>query len=137
MRSLAREAVYKYIFSRLFNPGDEGLFDVLCKELNPEDKDFAKQLLDSVDQNSEKYLSAIESLSNGYKINRVFNTDKCALIVGMAEMDAFKQTPIPVVINEAVNLAGKFSTDNSTNFVNGILAQYVKEILWRKLLMES
>mgnify|MGYP003302801126 CR=1 FL=1 len=129
MRSLAREAVYKYIFSRLFNPGDEGLFDVLCNELNKDDKLFAKQLLENINQNTEKYLNAIESLSNGYKINRVFNTDKCALIIGMAEMNAFKQTPIAVIINEAVNLAGKYSTDNSTNFVNGILAQYSKDIL--------
>ena len=55
MRSLARESVYKYIFSRLFNPGDEGLFDVLCKELNNDDKDFASKLLSAIDTNSEKY----------------------------------------------------------------------------------
>ena len=133
MRSLARESVYKYIFSRLFNPGDEGLFDVLCKELNNDDKDFASKLLSAIDTNSEKYLNAIESLANGYKINRVFNTDKCALMLGMAELDAFKETPVAVIINEAVNLAGKYSTDNSTNFVNGILAQYAKENLWLKV----
>ncbi len=45
MRSLAREAVFKYIYSRLFNQNDEGLFDVLCKELNQEDKSFAKNFL--------------------------------------------------------------------------------------------
>ena len=94
-----------------------------------DDKDFASKLLSAIDTNSEKYLNAIESLANGYKINRVFNTDKCALMLGMAELDAFKETPVAVIINEAVNLAGKYSTDNSTNFVNGILAQYAKENL--------
>ena len=43
MRSLAREAVFKYLFSRLFNPSDEGLFAVLCKDLSQENKEFANE----------------------------------------------------------------------------------------------
>ena len=127
MRTLAREAVFKYMYSRLFNPSDEGLFDVLIKDLNNEDKDFATKLLQTVDQNQEKYLQTIERLSNGYKLNRVFNVDKCVLMLGMAEFDTFKETDIPVIIDETVNLVGKFSTETSTDFVNGIMAEYVKE----------
>ena len=55
MRSLARESVFKYIFSQLFNPNDEGLFTVLCKDLNDEDKDFASKLLMAIEQGAEKY----------------------------------------------------------------------------------
>lgn len=126
MRSLAREAVFKYIFSRLFNPCDEGLFDVLCKDLNNSDKSFAKTLLDSIDNNQEKYLDEINNLANGYKINRVYNVDKCALILGMAELDTFKETDTPIIIDETVNLVAKFSAENSTDFVNGIIAEYAK-----------
>ena len=57
MRSLSREVVFKYIFSKLFNQNDEGLFDVLCKELNSDDKAFAKDLLNAVESNQEKYLN--------------------------------------------------------------------------------
>jgi len=127
MRSLAREAVFKYIYSRLFNPCDEGLFDVLCKDLNDSDKSFAKTLLDSIDNNQEKYLEAINNLANGYKINRVYNVDKCALMLGMAELDTFKETDTPIIIDETVNLVAKFSAENSTDFVNGIIAEYAKE----------
>jgi len=126
MRSLAREAVFKYIYSRLFNPCDEGLFDVLCKDLNDSDKSFAKTLLDSIDNNQEKYLDEIKNLANGYKINRIFNVDKCALMLGMAELDSFKDTDTPVIIDETVNLVAKFSAENSTDFVNGIIAEYAK-----------
>ena len=42
----------------------------------------------------------------------------------MAEFDNFKQTPKIVIIDEAVKLAAKYSTDNSPDFVNGILATY-------------
>ena len=126
MRSLAREIVFKFIFSRLFNPSDEGLFDVLAKDLDVNDKKFAKILLDSVINNEDKFMTIIEDLAIGYKINRVINCDKCALLIGIAELNSFPDTPIPVIIDEAVKLSAKFSTENSTNFVNGILAEYAK-----------
>ena len=47
MRSLARECVFKFIFSRLFNPNDEGLFTVLINDLSDNDKVFAGELLDA------------------------------------------------------------------------------------------
>ena len=126
MRSQAREAVFKFIFSQLFNPDDEGLFTVLCKELNFDDKAFAQSLLDAVTINMEQYLNKIEQLAVGYKINRLYNADKCSLLLGIAELDTFPETPIPVVINEAVNLSAKFSAENSVNFVNGVLSEYAR-----------
>ncbi len=126
MRSLAREAVFKFIFSQLFNPDDEGLFTVLCKELNENDKIFAKDLLDAVISNKDQYLKDIENLAIGYKIDRLYTADKCALLIGFAELNAFTDTPVPVIIDETVNLSAKFSTENSTNFVNGILAEYIR-----------
>ena len=128
MRSLARETVFKFIFSKLFNSDDEGLFSVLCKELSQTDREFAQKLLQAVEVNENEYLSKIETLSIGYKLNRVINADRCAILIGMAELNAFPETDIPVVIDEAVKLCAKFSTENSTNFVNGILGEYAKNV---------
>lgn len=127
MRSQARECVFKYLFSRLFNPSDEGLFPVLCKDLNENDRSFANDLLNAVLNNEEKYFSLIENLSIGYKLNRLYNADKCILLLGIAELDNFKDTPVAVVIDEAVNIAAKYSTENSTDFVNGVLAEHARE----------
>ncbi len=126
MRSQARECVLRYIYSKLFNPGDEGLFVVLCKDLSKDDKDFASQLLQAVENNQQKYLDKIEQLVIGYKLERIHAVDKCVLLLGMAELDNFSNTPVPVVIDEAVTLVAKYSTENSTNFVNGVLAEYLK-----------
>ncbi len=126
MRSLARESVYKYLFSRLFNPSDEGLFDVLLKELSNEDKEFAKELLCAVEKGQNMYLQTISELSVGFSLDRVFNTDKCAIVIGMAELDNFPQTPTAVIVDEAVKLVAKYSTEKSTYFVNGILGEYAR-----------
>ena len=127
MRSLAREAVFKFIYSKLFNPDDEGLFDVLIKDLNTEDKIFAAQLKDFVEKEQDKYYLTISNLSIGYKFDRVYKADRCALLIGMAELDNFKNTPKIVIIDEAVKLSAKYSTENSPDFVNGVLAKYIGE----------
>ncbi len=127
MRSLAREAVFKFLFSQLFNQDDEGLFTVLCKDLSQPNKLFAQDLLTAINNKKEEYLEKIENLAIGYKLNRVHNADKCALLLGIAELDNFINTPVAVVIDETVNIVAKYSTENSTDFVNGILAQYIKE----------
>ena len=126
MRSLARETVFQYLFSRLFNQSDEGLFDVLAKNLNGDDKKFAEGLLNSVENNREKYENALDNLSKNFRLDRIFAADKCAVFIGMAELDVFPDTPKAVVIDEAVKLSAKFSTEKSVDFVNGILAEYSK-----------
>ena len=78
-------------------------------------------------ENEQEYLNLLQDLSIGFDIDRIFSVDKCVILMAMAEIDSYPQTPVAVVINEAVNLVAKYSTENSTNFVNGILAKYVKE----------
>lgn len=126
MRSLAREVVFQYIFSRLFNQSDEGLFDVLAQNLSKEDKQFASELLKTVLNNENDFAEDLKKLSENFRAERIFAADKCAIYIGMAELSFFKDTPKAVVIDEAVKLSAKFSTENSTDFVNGILAEYSK-----------
>ena len=126
MRSLARETVFQYIFARLFNQSDEGLFDVLAQNLSADDKAFAKTLLDAVIENEERFADNLKNLSENFSFERIFIADRCAIYIGMAELTAFKDTPKAVVIDEAVKLAAKFSTENSTDFVNGILAKFAR-----------
>lgn len=131
MRSQAREIVFKFIFSQLFNKNSEELFAFLKKEvnLNKEDSEFADALLSAINNGYDKYLKIIEEISIGYKLDRIFNADKCAILIGIAELDNFRDIPKIVVIDEAVKLASKYSTEKSTDFVNGILAQYERNYL--------
>jgi transcription termination factor NusB len=48
-------------------------------------------------------------------------------MIGMAEFDNFKETPKIVIIDETVKLSAKFSSDNSPDFVNGIMASYTED----------
>ena len=118
MRSLARECVFKYIFSKLFNQQDEGLFAHLCNELNNEDKDFANLLLSNVEENQQKYLDKIEELSENFRLSRVVNTDKCALLIGMAELDNINSQ-----ILDQENILATATTDATKNTSLQVLLQ--------------
>ena len=130
MRSKARETVFKYLFAELFNTANEEFFAVLIKEegLNAEEVSFAKELLNYSKSKISDYLDKIGALAIGYEVDRIYIADKCALILGMSELDNYPDTPKVVIIDEAVKLSAKFSTEKSTDFLNGILSRYSKEV---------
>ena len=127
-RTVAREVVYKYIFARFFNGEDPTLYRVLADEakLEGESKKFADALLKCILTHHDEVLAEIENIVEGYKLERIYSTDKCSLLMGITELKYF-DTPQAVVIDQVVSLAGVFSTDKSVDFVNGVLAKYVKE----------
>ena len=69
--------------------------------------------------------SAVASITRGYKLERIYKVDLAILIYAMYELSK-GEIPTEICVNEAVELAKKFSTDKSDGFVNGVLAEYVK-----------
>ena len=70
----------------------------------------------------------IAEISRGYTLDRIYSTDKCALKIAICEMRYFDDVPNIVAINEAMELVRKYSTPESPNFVNGILAEFKKRL---------
>ncbi len=130
MRRDAREAVFVLLYRDLFTEEkDDDFKNKIYKEhkLNSQDAAFADELYLKVLQNRDHLLGLIEEMSVGFKLNRIFPTDKCALLIGLCEMNYFDDIPDIVSIDEAVSLSKKYSAEKSFNFVNGILAEYKKK----------
>lgn len=133
MRRDARETVYKLLFADMFNDGLEKEFIAYMindAKLNEQDSAFAKTLLKSVMTHYDETMKIISDLAFNYHVDRLFKTDKCALLIAMTEMKYFDDIPLVVSIDEAVSLVSKYSTEKSLSFVNGILAEY-------KILLEK
>ncbi len=131
MRKNAREAVYKLLFSLQFNDkfdNDYKLFVYNEENLSDADVKFADELLSNYFANETKVNEIISKLSNGYKLERIYSTDKCALQLAITEMTYLEGIPHIVTISEAMELIRKYSTKDSPNFVNGILAEYKKQL---------
>ena len=129
MRKDAREAAYRYIYSFLMtNEADEELKKEVYKEhkLNDKDVEFADALIRTVIEHLPEFTGVLSELSVGFTEERVNPLDKDAIFVAMAEIDYFDDIDNPVSINEAVGLCKKYSGDTSVNFVNGVLASYLR-----------
>ncbi len=90
-------------------------------------KDYALNII----QSYQKYQSDVDSLikdySKGWDFDRLVKMDKDILRIAITELLYIKETPVKVVCDEAVELAKKYSTDDSSSFVNGILAKVITE----------
>lgn len=131
MRKDAREAVYKLLFSNQFNDKFDDEFKkyiYLDCNLSKEDMAFADEIIENFYKNEEEINSIIAELSKGYKLDRIFVTDKCAMQIAICEITYLKDIPIIVSISEAMELVRKYSTPESPNFVNGILAEYKRRV---------
>jgi len=130
MRRDSREAVYKILYADLYCDNDETFeAEVMADaKLSPEDKKFAEDLLSAVKEHKEEIERIIADHAHGYKFERIFSTDKCALYIAVAELKYFPDIPPVVSIDEAISLVRKFSTEESMNFVNGILAAVKKDM---------
>ena len=123
-RAVAFSLVFEYMFTKAFNEMELEQFDK--NNLTDEDLDFIKKLYKGVVGEYSDLENRVGELSKGFKIDRVFKVDKAVLMMAIFELDNL-DTPKSVVINEAVELAKKFSTEFSANFVNGVLGAYAKD----------
>lgn len=80
----------------------------------------------------ERHQSQIDGLlsrfAKGWTIERMPALDRAILRIGMYELGHEPEVPTAVVLNEAVELANSYSTDDSGRFVNGVLAAAAREL---------
>jgi N utilization substance protein B len=84
-------------------------------------RDFTKQLVLGVAQNRERIDEIILMRAKGWAIDRMPVVDSNILRLAVQELLFDKSTPYSVVIDEAVELAKSLSTDDSSEYVNGVL----------------
>lgn len=87
--------------------------------------EFAKSLLDGVQQNREAIDRALELTARNWRLSRMAATDRNVLRLGAYEI-LFGDTPDRVAVNEAIELAKRYGTNNSAQFVNGVLDRLMK-----------
>ena len=129
-RRLARETCFKLMFEYEFlrMKNDMTLEQFLQDDnLQQEDKNFVVEEYQGLIEHDQQIMDIIKSNLKQYTLSRIYKVDLAILKVAVYELKFSKQnTPSNVVINEAVELAKKYSTDKSYGFVNGILASVVK-----------
>ena len=94
-----------------------------------EEHDEVKSYVVSIAENyksfAEKIDDEIKKYANGWDFSRLVKMDKDILRIAITELMFIKDAPVKVVVDEALELAKKYSTEDSASFVNGILAKVI------------
>ncbi len=127
-RSYAREIALQALFSIEIGHNDpaEVLTEMLSRRGAEEHRGFVKDLVLGTIEHQEKSDTLLGPLLQGWTIERLPTVDRLLLRMAVFEMRNRPETPRAVVFNEAVELAKKFSTEDSGRFINGVLASAAK-----------
>ena len=90
-------------------------------------RDYALKLIQIYSDHKDEVDRQISKLSIGWNIERLIRIDGDILRLSTVELLYMPEIPISVSIDEAVELAKKYSTKESSSFINGILRQVVQE----------
>ncbi len=114
---------FEYLFTGQKNELGLDMFEK--KKLTGDDIAYIGDTYNGIIAEFDGLQSAVASITRGYKLERIYKVDLAILIYAMYELSK-GEIPTEICVNEAVELAKKFSTDKSDGFVNGVLAEYVK-----------
>ncbi len=96
-------------------------------EAHEDVKNYVINIAEKYKEHSEEVDNEIKKYASGWDFSRLVKMDKDILRIAITELLYIQDAPIKVVVDEALELAKKYSTDDSSSFVNGILAKVITD----------
>lgn len=100
-----------------------------AEDAEPATRGFADDLFRVAIENRERVDKMIAAHSKHWRLERMAAVDRNLLRMAVSEMIGFRSTPYPVVINEALEIARRYSAPESIHFLNGILDAVAREVI--------
>ncbi len=127
-RTELREHIFKMLFRVEFNSIEEmeeqeRLYFDLMGEVAEEDKDYILSKYRTIAEKRQEIDELLDDLTTGWKTGRMSRVDLTILRLATYELLWDESIPTKVAINEAVELAKKYSSDSGPSFINGVLAK--------------
>jgi len=128
-RRVSREVAMKLVYQTAIQKSDREWqldFALENKSFTNKDRQYIKDIVYGIFNNIEELDSLIEKHAIGWKLNRISKVDLSILRIGIYEILFREDIPYNVSINEAVEMAKKYSTREAGSFINGILSKIPK-----------
>ncbi len=127
-RSELREHVFRMLFRIEFNDEkelseQETLYFDLLEDVSEKEQEFILNKYKAIKDKVEEIDSLLNQMSEGWKTTRMNRVDLTILRLATYELKWDEEVPTGVAINEAVELAKRYSSDQGPSFVNGVLAK--------------
>ncbi len=126
-RELALHALYAYELSQ--NPMEQVIADIIQTDADSDFiKLFAEQLVEQAIGHADELDTLIKRWSHNWEFDRIAIIDKLILRIAISEFLHFEDIPPKVSIDEAIEIAKKYSTEKSGKFINGILDAILSDL---------
>jgi N utilization substance protein B len=131
-RIIVLQTLYEQDFRQFAGDSQFDLDEVLARniaryESMVDDLDFIQQLVHGVSNKIPELDAALQPIAPEWPIEQIARIDRTILRIGLYELTFEPDVPPKVVINEAVELAKAFGSDNSSKFVNGVLGTALRQ----------
>ena len=133
-RVIVLQSLYEYELRTLAGDPEVDLDVIIAKDIEPYEKtlgdtEFVYNLAHKVKDNFETLDKALQPMAPEWPISSVSAIDRNILRMGLYELSECRDSiPPKVAINEAVELAKAFGSENSSKFINGVLGTAYKEL---------
>lgn len=131
-RIIALQTLYEQDFRRSAEDETFDLNEVLQRNISRyaamvDDLDFIERLTAGVSAQVAELDAALQPIAPEWPIDQIARMDRVILRMGLYELNNTDDVPPKVVINEAVELAKAFGSENSSKFVNGVLGTALRQ----------
>lgn len=133
-RVIVLQALYEYELRTLAGDQEVDLDTVVAKNIEPYEKalgdaEFVYKLAHGVVENTKDLDEVLQPMAPEWPISSISAIDRNVLRMGLYELSECRDSiPPKVAINEAVELAKAFGSDNSSKFINGVLGTAYREL---------
>ncbi len=104
---------------------------------NEDDIDFAKNIIHKVFDNEELFDKYIQKHTENWELDRIAYLDRTLMHIALTEIMFFNEIPFKVSVNEAIDIAKKYSTEKSSQFINGILDAIFIQLKEEKIITKN
>jgi N utilization substance protein B len=125
----ARAAAVRWLYEHDLAAADPADLESRPEQgLDKASRDFARQLLRGVLEHQADLDARLDALATAWRVERMSAVDRAILRVGLYELLHMPKTPTEVILSEAVELAGIYSSPDAKRFVNGVLGSAARDV---------
>lgn len=130
-RTELRDHIFKLVFEMEFNAAEDmkaqtKLYLEQLEEAKEKDLEYISKKAEKISEKLSEIDRLINDVAKGWKTSRMNKADLSILRLAVYEIRWDDDVPVGVAIDEAVELAKKYSGDDGPSFINGVLAKLVK-----------
>lgn len=129
-RRVVRETVMQALYAHELSdePIDQIIEEIVALRSQPAAQTFAEKLIRTIVEHQEEIESTIKQKVTNWAFDRIAVIDRILLRMGVCEFLYFEDIPPKVTINEAIDIAKRFSTEKSGQFINGVLDSILADL---------